>query len=54
MYATVLHRIFMTANEIEIWCEWAQPYKTIAKFIVHSIIIKHRTLYQKSPIYNTA
>ena len=32
--------IFMTANEFEIWCEWAHPYKTIAKFIVHSICQK--------------
>ena len=25
--------------KLEIWCGWAYPYKTIAKFIVHSIHI---------------
>ena len=24
--------------KLEIWCGWAHPYKTIAKFIVHSIV----------------
>ena len=24
--------------KLEIWCGWAHPYKTIAKFIVHSIL----------------
>ena len=36
--------IFMTANELEIWCVWALPCKTIAKFIVHSLF-KTTTLY---------
>ena len=26
--------------KLEIWCGWAHPYKTIAKFIVHSIVKK--------------
>ena len=26
--------------KLEIWCGWAHPYKTIAKFIVHSIYHK--------------
>ena len=26
--------------KLEIWCGWDHPYKTIAKFIVHSIYIK--------------
>ena len=25
--------------KLEIWCGWAHPYKTIAKFIVHSIVL---------------
>ena len=29
--------IFMTVNETRDPMEWAHPYKTIAKFIVHSI-----------------
>ena len=32
--------IFMTANKLEIRCGWAQPYKIIAKLIVHSIFIR--------------
>ena len=29
-------------TKLEIWCGWAQPYKTIAKFIVHSICVDVR------------
>ena len=26
--------------KLEIWCRWAHPYKTIAKFIVHRILFR--------------
>ena len=29
--------------KLEIWCGWAHPYKTIAKFVVHSIVCTFRT-----------
>ena len=37
--------------KLEIWCEWAHPYKTIAKFIVHSIYAMLYMYCQALPIY---
>ena len=28
--------------KLEIWCGWAHPYKTIAKYIVHSIVYRYK------------
>ena len=34
--------------KLEIWCGWAHPYKTIAKFIVHSI---HMNPLSRNPAF---